>query len=208
MGDVISSRDHDGATLGRHLKELVDSVNRQFETRLSSPLTVTLGDEFQGVCADVQAGSEIILRMEHQLRAKPLKVDGSLSAYQLRYVLHRGEIESPINPERAHGMLGPGLTEARERLNDHRRGMPRMRISLNDETVSRRLNDLFAVLDAISEDYNPDDFEFITALMEEKDSSLVGERFNRHRTSVDRRRRTLRIDAYLTLERLILDVAS
>lgn len=207
MADVISSRTFDGAALSAHLLEATEAANFEFKRELGSPLTVTLGDEFQGVCASVRVGVDLMLWLERHLRKKPHFEKKKLASYQLRYVLHEGVVESPLNPDRAHGMLGPGLTRARELLDEHRRGAPRFRVVLDDADRSRRLTQLFQVLDAIASDYKADDFAFIEALLDESDNERVGEQFDRHRTSVDRRRRTLKIEAYQLLERLLRDLA-
>ncbi len=49
MGDVVNSSDYDGEVLSKGLKELVESTNKKFGKAILSPLTITLGDEFQGI---------------------------------------------------------------------------------------------------------------------------------------------------------------
>lgn len=208
MADVIASRTQEGSGLAGHLRALTEVANEQFAGVLESPMTVTLGDEFQGIVTSPAAGVDLLLWLEHRLRMNPLERETERRAYQLRYVLHQGVVESPLNRNRAHGMLGPGLTTARELLNEDRRGLPRFRMALADEAQSRRLGQLFGVLDALTADWRPKDFDLIEALFGEADSVELGRRFNRHRTSIDRRRETLKIDACLTLERLLRDLAS
>ncbi|MCF3649509.1 SatD family protein [Synoicihabitans lomoniglobus] len=207
MADVIASGDHASRPLSTHLKAMVKAVNLHLGKKILSPLTVTLGDEFQGICDSAVAGVGAMLWLEHYLRQKPLRESPSSSPYQLRYVLHEGAVETPLNRERAHGMLGPGLTLARRRLEAHRRGAPRIQIALTNETLSRRLQDLFGVLDTLSQDFKVADYALIEGMMKSTDSESLARRFERHRTSIDRRRRTLKIDACLTLERLLLDLA-
>lgn len=208
MGDVVGSREHEGQALADHLLAITDSANKSFGDALESPLTVTLGDEFQGVVKSPEAGVDIILWLEHRLRKEPLKEGDTVRAYQLRYVLHEGAIDTPVNPDRAHGMMGEGLTTARELLTERHRDLPRFRMALADSRRSRRLGDLFSVLATLAEDWKVEDFELIEAMLAENDSEALGKRFNRHRTSIDRRRQTLKIEAYLTLERLLRDIAS
>lgn len=208
MADVIGSREQPGAPLSQHLRALTQGANAAFPEGILSPLTVTLGDEFQGVVSNPAGGIDVILWLEQHLRRNPLCQGSECHPYQLRYVLHEGEIDSPLNPERAHGMLGAGLARAREMLTKRARGSPRMLISLRDEHRARRLSDLLIVLDSIVEDWKAEDFELIEAMRESQDSEAIGKRFDRHRTSIDRRRRTLKIEASLLLERLLRDLAS
>ncbi len=208
MADVMGSRSQDGEVLATYLVEKVAAANAAFPGRILSPLTVTLGDEFQGVVRDVESGIKLILWLEHQLRAKPLQAGKGVQVVRLRYVLHEGRIETPVNPKRAHGMLGPGLTRARELLTERGRGLRRMRIALADPLMTNRLDELFFVLDTLSEDWNPQDFTLIEAMMEGMDSETLAKRFQRHRTSIDRRRKNLKIEAYQSIERLLLDLSN
>ncbi|WP_221029783.1 SatD family protein [Actomonas aquatica] len=207
MADVIGSEAHPSRALGTHLKATTTTANRKFAEALRSPLTVTLGDEFQGLCTNLRAGIDLILWFEHQLRQKPLEVAKTAHPYALRYVLHAGQVDTPINPERAHGMLGPGLTHARRTLEAHRRGAPRIQVDLPDAQLASRLQNLFGVLTALTDDFKPADFTFIEALFATTDSEKLSRQFDRHRTSIERRRVTLKIDACLTLERLLRDHA-
>lgn len=138
MADVVRSRNIDARPLSRHLKTTTAAANRVSGSGIKSPLTVTLGNEFQGVCRSIADGINIILWREHRLRAKPLMIDGKGKSYGLRYVLYEGVISTPFNRDRAHGMLGPGLTEPRQRLNQKERKQPRIQIELQDTVLSRR----------------------------------------------------------------------
>ena len=207
-GDVIGSSAFEGAALSAHLSALVGRANKHFKAELKSPLTVTLGDEFQGICQTLGAGVEVILWLEHALRSDPLRNETGALGYQMRFVLHEGRVESPVNTRNAHGMLGPGLTQARALLSEHRDGAQRIRVALANKTLSAQLEDVFAVLDDLSSDFKAKDFALIEAMFEEVDSSLLGARFGRHRTSIDRRRKTLKVDACERLERVLLSLCS
>ena len=207
MADVIQRGSHEATQLSRHLKSMISAANRVKPNGIKSPLTVTLGDEFQGVCESLAAGVRTILWLEHRLRSKPLVVNGKPDDYSLRYVLHEGAISTPINPTRAHGMLGPGLTRARQLLSQKERGQPRFQILITDSKRSHRLQKAFNILDEISQNFKVEDFEFIEALLKESDSESIGRRFSRHRTSVERRRRSLQIGVIQNIESLIIDLS-
>src|SRR5690606_29233469 len=160
------------------LKAAVDAANRAFASTIRSPLTVTLGDEFQGICAHTAAGVDLILWLEHRLRQQPLRVGKTLQPYALRYVLLVGEVEPPINRENAHGMLGSGLTLARRQLEDHRRGAPRIQLELADPALAARLQDLFAVLTTLTDEFKPADCALVEALFASTDSTALGQQFD------------------------------
>ena len=208
MADVISSGEHSGRALSNHLKRLTAAANREFANGILSPLTVTLGDEFQGVLSSPRVGMELVLWIEHRLREKPLVEKQQICPYQLRFALHQGAIDTSLNFERAHAMLGPGLTRARKLLNERLRNTSRLRVELKDEAKSRRLRACFDVLDAIGRDFKPTDYPFIEALLRNHDIKKLERKFQRHRTSIERRRRTYKIDACQTLEALIRDLVT
>ena len=49
MADVVKSRDQEPVAMMQAFHSLVRDLNTSFGCRLLSPLTITLGDEFQGV---------------------------------------------------------------------------------------------------------------------------------------------------------------
>ena len=201
MGDVRGSRELRGEALARCLEVLTIEANGKFAGEVASPLTVTLGDEFQGVLKSEGAATRVILWMERKLLELGPKWE--LGAIQLRYALNWGEIESPLNRERAHGMLGAGLTRAREMLSEGKRES-RYRFNLQDGGKTETLGELFEVLEALRRDWKSQDFDLIRRLLEEEDDTLLGKEFARDRTSIYRRRLSLKTDAYLILETLIL----
>ena len=111
MGDIIESSDKAGKDLMEHFKGLVDIVNRKYKKNILSPLTITLGDEFQAVINDLESAIDILFYMDRRLLSSDL-------FYNMRYVINYGVIDTPINKHSAHEMLGKGLTDARNRLNE------------------------------------------------------------------------------------------
>jgi hypothetical protein len=143
MADVIRSRSYQSEAIQQALKSVVVNCNATLTESFMSPLTITLGDEFQGVSASLNDAIETLLFLEDAL----LQVQ---PAFKLRYVLVYGEIETSINSEIAYGMLGPGLTLAREILNTKRRGLQRFQLKLRDDLKERNLSMLFRLLELIS----------------------------------------------------------
>ena len=196
MGDVIGSSDYQPEKLGKSLKELVQSANEDLREKTLSPYTVTLGDEFQGVTKSLNSGIETLFYFEEERLAKKLE-------FQLHYVLHFGKIETEINQEISYGMLGEGLTEAREKLTAKKRDRKRFNISLDDKELSQQLNRLFEVFDSITQRWKKEDFSLILDMIQIESDQEVGEKHGKDRSQIYRRRKTLMIHEYNLLKESI-----
>ena len=109
MADIVGSRRKKSTQLLAQFHLVVEDANKKFKKHLLSPLTITLGDEFQGIVTDLAASVAVIIYLEESRVTKGYN-------FQLRYVLHYGKVETAINKKNAHAMLGKGLTEARQAL--------------------------------------------------------------------------------------------
>jgi hypothetical protein len=141
MGDLVSSQSTPSVhRLHQVFNRVVDEVNDQEGAKFVSPLTITLGDEFQGVCSNLSDGL-VIMRL---LRAKMLLAD-----VECRFVLGVIALETPVNHERAWNMMGKGLASTRKRLAE-KRDINAYRFVLPDhpvvqglmETVGAALSDI------------------------------------------------------------------
>jgi len=103
MADIMQSRKGDQNELMSKFKKLTDEVNADNRSSLLSPITITLGDEFQCIPINVSTATAIILQLEEKLIV-------ARASFKLRYVLYEGPIDTPINKDIAYGMLGEGLT--------------------------------------------------------------------------------------------------
>ncbi|MES0810205.1 SatD family protein [Roseibium sp. SCPC15] len=108
MGDVIGSEKMDRSRLHEVFNDAISKVNVENRTELVSPLTITLGDEFQGLLPS----SALAFHMANTLRLRLLFED-----VPCRFVIGQADIQTPINKELAWNMLGDGLANAREVLN-------------------------------------------------------------------------------------------
>lgn len=110
MGDIVKSREHESVA-GLHdlFNDAVAEFNRRFAKDIRSPMTVTLGDEFQGIVENLRYAFEIV----HQMRLHLLG-----QGVECRFVAGSGRIDTPVNPERAWNMMGEGLSKTRSRLAD------------------------------------------------------------------------------------------
>ncbi|MEP2446092.1 MAG: SatD family protein [Balneola sp.] len=196
MGDVVNSSDYDGEVLSKGLKELVESTNKKFGKAILSPLTITLGDEFQGILSSVSSGIDLLFHLEEELlRTEP--------DFKLHYVLLLGEIETEINPDIAYEMMGKGLTEARKMLSSKKRSRKRFRFKLQNKEQTEQLSRIFEVLDTIILNWKKEDYPLILDMIKNDNNSEVGELHDKNRDQIWKRRKTLMINEYNLLKDFI-----
>lgn len=183
MGDVTASSAQPGEAVMAALTAAVDRVNAALGENILSPLTITLGDEFQGVAASHAAMVEAVLAFED------MRLRGSLPL-RLRYALAVGEIETGLNPVRAHAMLGPALTLARKRLTDKRADRPRVAVTMDDPDAAQALERTFAVLMRRLDDWQGDEGPYIADILAGAEVAGIAATHGRDETTVYRRRKT------------------
>ena len=138
MGDIVASEAAASVkAMHQAFNKAVVAANRKY-TPLS-PLTITLGDEFQGMASTMAIAWEIVASLRLRLL---------LDGLQCRFVVGVARIETPLNTERAWNMMGPGLAEARERLNQ-KQAENAYRFSLPEDHLLQSLLD--AVGDGITQ---------------------------------------------------------
>ena len=173
---------------------MIKATNRNFEDELKSPLTITLGDEFQGVPASLNTCLDIIFHLEEAL----LLLN---HPFEMRYVCVSGEINTPINPHIAHGMMGPGLTKARELLTRKSRSRPKYHTLIDEK--DRMRNQLFSALADIQSHWRKDDYKLIYHMINNESDAQIGDTFDKHRTQIWKFRNKYLISAYQNLKEVI-----
>jgi hypothetical protein len=197
MADIIDSRDKEGQELMQTFQLMVESVNNDLRYQISSPLTITLGDEFQGVVRSLRDAIEVIIYLE-EYRIK-YQLD-----YKMRFAVHLGDIDTPINTESAHSMLGAGFIKARDMLIRLKKsGNSRYLFSIGEAKVDFNLNGLFELFTALVDGWKFSDHELIASFIRNEDYKIVAEELSLYRANTWRREKTLRISEYLLLKKLI-----
>ncbi|MEM0967282.1 MAG: SatD family protein [Verrucomicrobiota bacterium] len=197
MADVIKSSKQDQSSLMAGLKAVVQETNREIPNAFLSPLTITLGDEFQSVPHSLAEAVQAIFQIEETIIRKK-------QTFKLRYVLSQGEIDTPINRKVAYEMLGSGLTEARELLNASKRGGRRFHINLREAEIQRSLTDAFFVFQAIIDKWRVDkDYGLITEFLAYRDYKAVADRLEKTRSQIYKRSKTLMTEEYFAIKSLI-----
>lgn len=199
MADIIGSSKQKASRLMHEFKEVVEDVNQQEGARLLlSPLTITLGDEFQGVAGSLEKAAETIINVEEMRIQKGY-------TFHLRYVIYYGEIETEINPNKAYEMLGEGLTMARDMLEEYKKNKSeRTHIKLEGTRVEGALHDAFSLYFAIIDNWNVErDHDLIKAFWQLQDYKLVADRMQKDVSLMWRREKSLQINEYMAAKRLI-----
>lgn len=200
MGDIVRSRTYDARELRREFMQLMSSCNRKLAGEILSPYTVTLGDEFQGVAQSTRGLFDAVFYLEETSLQKSLK-------FKIRYVGLHGEIETPVNRMKAHGMMGAGLARARKLLTDKRRGKSRFQFEFPNVQMTKELNSLFLVIDGLIARWSPDDGPLIFDMIANTNNVEVGKKHGKNRTQIWKRRKHLLIEEFGALKEVVLDLA-
>lgn len=136
MGDIVGS-EIAPAVLVMHqaFNRALSAANKRHAATIASPLTVTLGDEFQGLLTGLASAWDIAADLRFKLLAEGVSC---------RFVIGLVLLETPLNRTRAWNMMGAGFSAARDKLNDKRLGNA-YRFSLQDHPM------LAPLLDAVGE---------------------------------------------------------
>jgi|SRR6186713_1829969 len=197
MADIVGSRALDQQILMNDFREVVNAVNKTSKKNFLSPMTITLGDEFQSVVKDLSAGLDIILKIEETIVIK-----GKI--FKLRYVLVEGKIETPINREIGYGMLGEGLTAAREQLSALKNSKDRFYFRLKDEKRTKVLNKAFFVMQGFIDGWRIKmDYYIVSGFFKSKDYKQVAEDLDKNPSLMWKRKKSLHLEEYFALKEVI-----
>lgn len=197
MADIIKSRKSDQKRLMEDFSRITECINKINSKQLLSPLTITLGDEFQGVVKSVFDACTVIFTLEEEIIRQ--QVD-----FKLRYVLTEGTIDTPINPEIAYGMLGEGLSKARKALQESKNEPSRFHIELLNSSKSQALNNSFLIYQTLINSWNvKKDHELIIAFLTVGGYKQVAEKLGKTRSQIWKREKSLKINEYIAIKEII-----
>lgn len=187
MGDLVSSEDTASVEiLHARFNAAVQSANAAHQGDIVSPLTITLGDEFQGLCATLDGG----LRVARDLRAQLL-----IAGIGCRFVVGAARVETPVNPAQAWNMMGAGLAGSRRRLAD-KRDANAYRFELRGEPELQALMEAVgAGLTETEDGWTPRQREVVLALRTESAAHLA-DRLGMSAQTLYKIRRAGRFDLY------------
>jgi hypothetical protein len=201
MADIIDSRKNDQNELMLKFRNVTEEINKSHKKGILSPMTITLGDEFQGVVKNISAAINLILELEEKLMLNN-------AGFKLRYVLYEGKIDTPINDKIAYGMLGEGLTKAREALEATKGTNSRYYFNLKKPYAAEALNNSMSIFQNITDDWKLDtDHELISTFLKWKDYKMVAERLGKTRSQIWKRHKNLKIEPYFAIKQVTQYIA-
>jgi hypothetical protein len=197
MADIISSRDikKEEDFMGQ-FKALTNLANQAFKEKIVSPLTITLGDEFQGIVDSAPTLFELVFFLEEQ------SIEAGYS-FQLRYSMVYGAIETEINPKIAYEMYGPGLTKAREALKRIKETKENYYVALNGPNDTQ-LHLCMKLYESIKSEWKTAEYTIIAAFLKHNDyKDLKKMGLYKTRSGAWKKGKSLRIEEYNTVKELI-----
>jgi hypothetical protein len=197
MADIISSGYFEQEHLMNDFKKVITVINKRHKKHLLSPLTITLGDEFQGIPDSLQSALNIIFDLEEMLIQQHF-------TFRLRYALGEGVIDTPINEKIAYGMLGSGLTQVRQALETLKQEHHRFHVATYNPKTNEALHQAFIVYQSLVDAWRPDkDYTTVAGFLEEKDYKAVARRIGQNYSQTWKKQRSLHIDEYRAIKGLI-----
>lgn len=197
MSDVIGSRSKDQKLLMENFKLCTKYINKKYSGHILSPLTITLGDEFQGIIKDLDSTIKILLDIEEFIIENNFDI-------KLRYVMVYGKIDTKINNEIAYEMLGEGLTNARNLLNNMKSSGNRFYIDSQNPQKNSIINNSFNIFQHIVDDWKINkDYLLISNLIKYKDYKIVSEKMNKERSLIWKREKSLNLSSYNSIKEIL-----
>ena len=197
MADIIRSRTANQSKLMSDFKEIARKTNASLKDKFLSPITITLGDEFQSIARNVLAAVTIILTIEESMVLLGKN-------FKFRYVLLEGKIDTSINKDIAYEMLGSGLTKAREALGNLKKTKSRFTIILQDQARGHALHNSFLVFQSIIDGWKPGkDYYIVAEFLRKRDYKEVAIALNKERSLMWKREKSLQLNEYFALKEVI-----
>ena len=199
MADIINSGSKNSKLLMMEFKEIVSIINNANSKNLISPLTITLGDEFQGLANTIENAIKTIFDIEE-------KIVGKKYDLKLRYVLLYGKIDTEINNTVAYEMLGDGLTNARKELNSLKNKDSRFQVRLNINEIKKEqyLNKAFLIYQKFVDSWKEKDLKIVKEFLLNNDYKIVAQNVNIDQSNAWRRKKSLNIQEYNDIKQIIL----
>ncbi len=120
IGDIVHSREiTDRDAFQKMFHQSMAELNARYQAAITSPFTVTLGDEFQALLHDASHFFDIVNDLNHRLAPHQFVLGAGI-----------GPVETEIYTHTAVGMDGPCFRLARENVEKSKTRPPRTRFSV------------------------------------------------------------------------------
>ncbi len=200
MGDIVGSeKAADVEQLHVQFNRAVNESNAEGAQVLTSPLTITLGDEFQGLVNSLSAAFSLARKLRFKLLEDQIAC---------RFAIGLVDLKSPINDQRAWNMMGEGLSQTRSKLND-KRAISFYRFALGGEPLLEpNLEALGVALSTIERRWTDRQRRDIGAFLAGANASELARQRNVSVHSIYKVRSSGDFDAYLLIFQTIMEVLS
>ena len=206
IGDIIDSKKIDNRyQVQKTLEACLNELNIKFKDVLVSKLSITLGDEFQG-----------LLTLDAPLFQIIDRINFAMQPYQVRFGLGLGEILTDINPEQSIGADGPAYWHARKAINYiHQKndyGNTQIAVSFEDDTKVNIINTLIASSEAIKSDWRASQEIILQELLklgiydEYFDQQILGKQLELSTSALSKRLKSSNIKVYLRTRNCALNL--
>lgn len=199
MADIVKSSKFNGAEIMPPFKEMVEKINTNYQSEIISPLTITLGDEFQGVVKSLKVGIKIIFALDELLLTE---------AFKLRFVLNYGEIQTIISKNNSYGMLGAGLSNARELLDKIKETDNRILLNGYGMPHDTMLCQGFQLYNYFYRQWSAKEKLIVKEFLSGKDYKEVANIFKKDISTMWRKEKSLNIIEYKTAKELIKQITN
>jgi hypothetical protein len=155
IGDIENSRDlkpEKRNEVQNNLASLFDRLNRKSRS-LTSPYTITLGDEFQAVYSSAES-----------LFPDIWTVMAEIHPVLARISIGTGTITTDINRNQSLGMDGPAFHMARENIDRMRDASELISLKSENDTLNRLFNSAFRILTGNLRSWNRNRFAILSQL--------------------------------------------
>ena len=175
IGDIKGSKHlEDRRGVQNHLKEVLNTINKEYRDDLASKFMITLGDEFQGL---LKGGSSAIFMID--------KIEREMYPIQLRFGIGVGEITTDINSNIPLGADGPAYYNARKMIDELKTSeKKKMESKVNikieiqgNAEIPKLINTIFALLMTIKETWTHRQVEIMNSYLKgdgtQKDAARI-----------------------------------
>lgn len=200
MCDIIGSGKSNQVLLLDHFKKCTKFINQKYSDSLLSPLTITLGDEFQGVVKNINDSIKIVIEIEEFIIKNNFNI-------KLRYIVNYGTIDTKINHKVAYEMMGEGLTNARVMINNMKKSSIRFKIKTDDNEITNIINNSLIIYQHIIDNWNiAKDYKLISNFLKFKDYKIVAENLKKERSLIWKREKSLNLSSYYAVIEILENV--
>lgn len=191
MGDLVDSEGAPSrARLHRLFNEAIDRENERSEG-IMSPLTITLGDEFQGLAASFSDALTIAQRIRIRLLTENI---------ECRFAIGLVSLASPLNTTNAWNMLGAGLADTRDLLNE-KSGASAYRFFLpsrRHRLLARLMDGIARALTSTERNWTDRQLTIVWgSVVEEESVKALSEAFGSTSRNIYKLREAARFESYL-----------